>query len=517
MAELDLNVRVDVAGERDVRNLGRGFDDAGKSADGLSTRAVAAGSAIGTFVGGAALGFAKAGLDAAIDAVGNAITLSSDKAEAASKVNVLYGDSAKLIEQNAATAADTVALSSGAYLDAAGMLGNLTTGMGVGQKAAADMSVNMIQLAADMGSFSNADPTEVLDAMGSALVGENEPLRKFGVLLNDAKIQAEALKLGLWDGKGALDDSARAQAVYHLLLEQTTAAQGDLARTSSGLANSQRLAAARQEEAWTRLGDLLYPIAQQVMPLVADAITAVVQVMVDAARNVGDWIKKNQGLVDGIVNVAHTLIDIFGKALTFAASIGGHVIDVVVALIGVFGKAFGVITDVGGRIFDALIGSVKSVMKFFGDLWGTISDVARKVMDVLGKLFQPLGDSINKAIDVVKGAWNAFAGFWNSIGINIPEIRIPNPLGGDIVLGGGRFELPHLPVLDRGGIVTGPTLAMLSANSRPEAVVPLDRLGGGGVTVNVYAGVGDPVAIGREVVATIRAYERANGPAWAAA
>lgn len=516
MAELDLNVRVDVAGERDVRNLGHEFDEAGKSAGGLSTRAIAAGSAIGAFVGGAALELAKAGLDAVIDSIGNAIDLSSSKAEAASKVNVLYGDSAKVIEANAATAASTVALSSGAYLEAAGMLGNLTTGMGVGQAAAADMSTNMIQLAADMGSFSNADPTEVLDAMGSALVGENEPLRKFGVLLDDAKIKAEALKLGLYDGTGALDDSARAQAVYHLLLEQTTAAQGDMARTSSGLANSQRLAAARQEEAWTKLGDVLYPIAQTVMPLVADAITALVTLIVDVAGKIGDWMKRNQSLVDTVVNVARTIGSVLGTALGIAFDLIGKVLGIVGALIGVFAKAFGVISDVGGRIFDALIGSVRSVLKWFGDLWGTISDVAGKVMGVLGKLFQPLGDSINAAISVVKGAWNAFAGFWNSIGINIPEIRIPNPLGGDIVVGGGRFELPRLPVLDRGGIVTGPTLAMLSANSRPEAIVPLDRLGGG-VTVNVYAGVGDPVAIGREVVAAVRAFERANGPAWAAA
>lgn len=515
MAELDLNVRVDVDGERNVRNLKGDLDDADKSARGFTTRTVAMGSAIGAFAGGAALELAQAGISAAIDSIGNAIELSSNKAEAASKVNVLFGDSARVIEEASANAASTVALSSGAYLDAAGLLGNLTTGMGVGQKQAADMSVSMIQLAADMGSFHNADPTDVIDAIGSALTGESEPLKKYGVLLNEATVQAKALELGLYSGKGALDSSARAQAVYALLLDQTKSAQGDLERTSTGLANSQRIAAAKQEEAWTRLGDVLYPIAQTVMPLVGEAIAAVVDVITDAIVNVQDWARKNQPLIDTILGVARAVGDIFGKALGVAAAIGGKVLEVIGALIGIFGKAFGVITDVGGRIFDTLIGSVRSVLKWFGDLWSTISDVAGKVMGVLGKLFQPLGDSINRAIDVVKGAWNAFAGFWNSIGINIPEIRIPNPLGGDVVLGGGRFELPHLPVLDSGGIVTGPTLAMLSANSRPEAIVPLDRMGSG-VTVNVYTGVGDPVAIGREVVAAVRAYERANGPAWAA-
>lgn len=515
MAELDLNVRVDVDGARDVDKLGKSFDDAGKHADGLSGRTVALGSAIGSFAGGAALELAKAGLDTVITSIGNAIELSSNKAEAASKVNVLFGNSAKVVEEASTHAADTVALSSGKYLEAAGTLGNLVTGMGVGKAAAADMSVDMIQLAADMGSFHNADPTEVISAMGSALTGETEPLKKFGVLLNEATVQQKALELGLYDGKGALDSSARAQAVYALLLDQTKAAQGDLERTSSGLANSQRIAAAKQEEAWTRLGDVLYPIAQTVMPLVGEAIAGVVDVITDVIVNVQDWAKKNQPLIDTVLGVARAVGDIFGKALGVAASIGGHVLDVIGALISVFGRALSVITDVGGKIFDALIGSVKSVLKWLGDMWDTVRDVGDKIGRVLGDLFRPLGDSINGAIDVVKGAWNTFAKFWNSIGIDIPEIRIPNPLGGDVVLGGGRFTLPNLPVLDRGGIVTGPTLAMLSANSRPEAIVPLDRMPGG-VTVNVYAGVGDPVAIGRAVVEAVHAYERANGPAWAA-
>jgi hypothetical protein len=38
--------------------------------------------------------------------------------------------------------------------------------------------------------------------------------------------------------------------------------------------------------------------------------------------------------------------------------------------------------------------------------------------------------------------------------------------------------------------------------------------GGAGVIVNVTAGVGDPVAIGRSVVEVLKAYERTSGTAW---
>ena len=70
-----------------------------------------------------------------------------------------------------------------------------------------------------------------------------------------------------------------------------------------------------------------------------------------------------------------------------------------------------------------------------------------------------------------------------------------------------------------GGIVTRPTLALLAEKGTPEAVVPLNKSGGIGSTYNitVQAGVGDPGAIGQQVVESIRAYERRNGAGWRAA
>lgn len=67
-------------------------------------------------------------------------------------------------------------------------------------------------------------------------------------------------------------------------------------------------------------------------------------------------------------------------------------------------------------------------------------------------------------------------------------------------------DIPNIPALANGGIVTGPTLALIG-EAGPEAVVPLDRLGGmgGGVTINVHGG--DP----ESVVDALRRYMRMNG------
>jgi hypothetical protein len=71
-----------------------------------------------------------------------------------------------------------------------------------------------------------------------------------------------------------------------------------------------------------------------------------------------------------------------------------------------------------------------------------------------------------------------------------------------------------------GGIVTGPTLALIG-EAGPEAVVPLSgRNAGMGNTYNltINAGMGsDGAVIGREIVDAIKRFERKSGQVFASA
>jgi len=81
----------------------------------------------------------------------------------------------------------------------------------------------------------------------------------------------------------------------------------------------------------------------------------------------------------------------------------------------------------------------------------------------------------------------------------------------------GSFDIGNIniPGFANGGIVTGPTFAMVGEKG-PEAIIPLSQLGsmnGGGVTVNVTGGLATSAEIGQAVVNAIRAYNRSAGPA----
>jgi hypothetical protein len=133
------------------------------------------------------------------------------------------------------------------------------------------------------------------------------------------------------------------------------------------------------------------------------------------------------------------------------------------------------------------------------------------VRTVVDFLFNALKIGIDNAINnfrtmlnIVKAVFNGIGSAWNNtfgqISFDIPNI--PGLPGR-----GTKIQFPKIPALAEGGVVTGPTLALIG-EAGPEAVVPLDRMGsmgGNNVTINVNGG--DP----QSVVNALRTYMRQNG------
>jgi len=198
-----------------------------------------------------------------------AINAASDLEESMSKVGVIFGEGAKEVEAFAETAAKALGQSKQDVLEAAGTFGTFGKAAGLAGTDLAEFSNGMTALASDVASFNNAEPDEVIQAMGAALRGEAEPMRRFGVLLNDATLRAEAMALGIYDGNGALTDQQKILAAQQAILKQTTDAQGDFARTSEGLANQTRIMKAQFEDVKAELGKALLPVVLAILPVFA--------------------------------------------------------------------------------------------------------------------------------------------------------------------------------------------------------------------------------------------------------
>jgi hypothetical protein len=106
-------------------------------------------------------------------------------------------------------------------------------------------------------------------------------------------------------------------------------------------------------------------------------------------------------------------------------------------------------------------------------------------------------------LNIVKAVFNGIASAWNN-SVGKISFKLPSWVPG---IGGKGFDMPNIPMLADGGIVTGPTLALIG-EAGPEAVVPLDRMGSmGGGDVNIYVQGADPNA----VVDALRTYMFRNG------
>jgi hypothetical protein len=184
-----------------------------------------------------------------------AIKAASDFQEATSKVNVVFGRASKTIKDFANNAARDLGQSKQSVLDAAGAFGTFGKAAGLAGDDLATFTTDFVTLSTDLASFNNTSPEEAVLAIGAALRGESEPLRRYGVLLNDAVLRQEAMTLGIYDGKGALTAQQKVLAAQSAIYKQTGDAQGDFMRTSDGLANSQRTLKATFEDIQVAIGN----------------------------------------------------------------------------------------------------------------------------------------------------------------------------------------------------------------------------------------------------------------------
>lgn len=346
-----------------------------------------------------AAAFAVVGIGAFVK---NAVSDASDLSESASKVGVVFGDASQQVLDFAANASSAFGQSKGQALEAAGTFGNLLRSIGLTEQASADMSTRMVGLASDLASFNNTDPAEALEALRSGLTGETEPLKRYGINLNDAALKQEALRLGL-DASGAtLSANTKAQAAYSLIMQQSSLAQGDFLRTSAGLANQQRIMSAQWTDLSANIGGLFVPL----LGIASGAITSgLMPALLHATSGLSDLGNRAADSLTQAKDAAANFGGIFGEAMADGKagadllaqdSLGG-----LAARAGV--AAFRIRQDLGA----AFLSVQAAVAPQLAHLFDAIRPALDTVKAAIGQMFAGLGGG---------GGGGGLAGFAAMIG-----------------------------------------------------------------------------------------------------
>lgn len=322
------------------------------------------------------------------------------------------------------------------------------------------------KLAMDISAATGKDLSSVSDALAKAYGGNLKALQKLSPELREM-----------------IKDGASLDEVMLAMSKTFGGAAADQANTAQGQMKRLALSISETKES---IGAALIPIVEKLLPYLQ-------QFAAWASEN-SDKFLIIAGVIGGIaaaiiaINTAMTIWTATTKAFTAVQTVFNAVLAmnpiglIVIALAAlVAGLVLAYHKFEGFRnIVDSVFSFIKNGVK------AGIDGITTYLQFVLG---------------IYKGIFNAIASLWNNTFGKL-SFKVPSWVPG---IGGKGFDVPDIPMLAEGGIVTQPTLALIGERGA-EAVIPLSKMNQGG---NIYVTVqgGDPNAI----VDALRRYQRQNG------
>jgi len=375
----------------------------------------------------------------------------------------------------------------------------------------------LMTLALDISAGTGKDLGAVSDALSKAFNGQLGPLKKLDPAL-----------------ASLIENGASTDEVFAALGKTFKGQASTAANTASGKMKSFSIQMGEFKES---VGAAVMPIIDKLLP----AFTAM-----------GNWISSHVGLVvtlgaviggiaaavwltnaaitawnalTAITAAVNAVLTTSFTALWVATGVG-IIIAIVAALVILQAKfnIFGIAIEGLKKGFDILWGAIKWVFDWVKDHWQLLLAIFTgpfglavlavitfkdKIIKIVGVLVSMVGRIFGTIASVItspfKAAFNAVSDMWNST-IGAFHFKIPSWVP---VFGGKEFDIPDMPHLANGGIVTSPTLALIGEKG-PEAVIPLNRAGGmgGGANITINVQGADPNA----VVAALQRYVRISGP-----
>ncbi len=168
------------------------------------------------------------------------VDMASSVEEMQSKSSVVFGKFVNSVRSQLEVFGNEVGRSTHELEQMASSIQDTFVPMGFARGEASKLSVQLTKLAVDVASFNNASDTETMMAFQSALVGNHEAVRRFGVVITEATLKQELLRMGITKTADEVSNAEKVQARLNLIIAGTADAQGDAERTSGSFANSSK-------------------------------------------------------------------------------------------------------------------------------------------------------------------------------------------------------------------------------------------------------------------------------------
>lgn len=257
------------------------FDKVASSKGG---QAILGGVGLGAGIG--AFNVLEGAISKVVDIGSEAVQKASDLRESMAITEQVFDANTDAVEEWAKASDD--AFSQSEAMSFAAQFGTAFKNVGLALDDTTAKAEAMTTLAGDLGSAFNRGSDEAANALRSGLLGESEPLRAFGVFLDEAKVKAKAAAMGMKPLNGALSDGQKVAARYALIMEQTADSQGMFGRDTDSLADASKRLNSNITDLETMLATKAIPTLATFAGAAADAAAAATKPggPVDQAANV---------------------------------------------------------------------------------------------------------------------------------------------------------------------------------------------------------------------------------------
>lgn len=408
MSDLSTTILIKAKDEasESIRKIANSTKDIGDVAKG----SIGGVNALGAALKSAFLPIVSIGM--ALEGFRKSLSLASDLQEANSKAMMVFRNNTDQLNTAIKNLTQSYGMSAVEATKALGQLGDLFKPLGFAEKDALSLSETTVKLAKDLASFNNLNTDDVLRDIQSALVGNTESVRKYGVVLNEVTIQQAAVNAGL-DPKN-LSPSQKAWLILNEIIRSNADALGDYQRNQDSFANSIRRLQTFFTEIAVSFGNVFLEIINPIVSGFADIAFNALPYVVKAIQGFGQVLKFVIELVKGLLQafdlLATFLIRSFGdvvlKAFTPLLKLITHILQTVASF---YNKLVELANSVGINIPKITFDFNNASEEFINNL----DNMIKKIKE--GKtLFEALGLTAAKTA--------------TSISQNLPSVNVSVPV-----------------------------------------------------------------------------------------
>lgn len=322
-------------------------------------------------------------------------------------VNQAFGDMASAVNKWAEETGDSLGRSTHTMRSYAGYLQAMIRPVVGVNEAAAEMSLGLAELAIDLAAFYDKTDDEAFTALRSAIMGEIEPMKKFGVAMTQAELQAFALANGIQKNISNMTEAEKVQLRYQYIMDRTRIVQGTALREADEYANVTKALSEEFREQAEAIGHVLMPAYKYILDQVRGLIRWFGSLDNSTKTQIAQW---------GLVGAA--LLGFVAVVATVGAAIAAFIKGLMV-----LGSVIGFITSPVVIAITLIALAVAALYTAWNNNWGGIKDLTTEAVEsILGKWGELVAWwETSEFGQAIREAWADIVEVWQSDELSLPQ------------------------------------------------------------------------------------------------